>query len=63
MKIFKVEVTIGVTDEIFNEETSQEVGYDSMVNWIYEGEMYDGYKVLEISKPIEYTMIQSKHES
>lgn len=63
MKIFKVEVTIGVTDEILNEETSQEVGYDSMVNWILEGELYDAYKVLEISKPIEYTMIQSKHES
>jgi|TARA_R100000005_G_C4975999_1_gene187402 hypothetical protein len=62
MKILKVEVTIGITDEILRQH-QQELGYDAMVNWIYEGEMYDGYKVLEISKPIEYTMIQSKHES
>lgn len=63
MKIIKAEVTIAITDEILNEETGQEIGYDCMVNWIYEGELYDGYKVLEVSKPTEYTIIQSKHES
>ena len=47
MKILKTEVTIAITDEILSEETNQEIGYDCMVNWIYEGELYDGYKVLE----------------
>jgi len=63
MKIIKAEVTIAISDELLNQETGQEIGYDSMVNWIYEGELYEAYKVLEVSKPTEYTIIQSKHES
>ena len=29
-----------------------------MINWIYEGEIYDGYKVLDISESTKYKLVK-----
>ena len=38
-----------VTEEQLNAESTDRGGLDAMINLIYEGEIYDGYKVLDIS--------------
>ncbi len=47
-----------VTEEQLNAESTDRGGLDAMINWIYEGEIYDGYKVLDISESTKYKLVK-----
>ena len=57
-EILSVKVTIMVTEEQLNAESIDTGGLDAMINWIYEGEIYDGYKVLDISESTKYKLVK-----
>ena len=57
-EILSVKVTIMVTEEQLNAESTARGGLDAMINWIYEGEIYDGYKVLDISESTKYKLVK-----
>ena len=51
-------VTIAVTPAQEGSETSDKGGYNSMIDWLHEGQVYDSYTVLEVSDPIEYKLVK-----
>ena len=57
-KIMTTTVTIAITPEQQGSKTSYIGGYDSMINWLHEGQVYDSYTILEISDPIEYKLVK-----
>ena len=57
-EILSVKVTIMVTEEQLNAESTDRGGLDAMINWIYEGEIYDGYKVLDIYESTKYKLVK-----
>lgn len=57
-KIITTTVTIAVTPDQQGSETSDVGGYDSMIDWLHEGQVYDSYTVLEVSEPIEYKLVK-----
>ena len=57
-KIMTTTVTIAVTPDQQGNETSDMGGYNSMIEWLHEGQVYDSYTVLEVSDPIEYKLVK-----
>lgn len=54
IKIEKITVTIAYDDE------KTETAFDSIIESIYEGEIYDDYKLLEYDNPVEYEIVKKK---
>ncbi len=57
-KVITTTVTIAVTQDQEGSETSDMGGYDSMINWLHEGQVDASYTILEISDPIEYKLVK-----
>ena len=53
MKNIKIE-EIKVVIAYDTNETDR--AFDSVLEWIYEGEVYDNYKVLSYNNPVEYKL-------
>ena len=54
IKIEKITVTIAYDDE------KTETAFESIIESIYEGEIYDDYKLLEYDNPVEYEIVKKK---
>ena len=54
IKIEKITVTIAYDDE------KTETAFDSIIESIHEGEIYDDYKLLEYDNPVEYEIVKKK---
>ena len=57
-KIITTTITLAVTLDQEGKQTSDRGGYDSMCEWLYEGQVYDSYTILEITDPTEYKLVK-----
>lgn len=42
---------------------TESITFDRIISMVQEGELMGEYKLIDYDNPIEYTLIQSKHES
>ena len=42
---------------------TESITFDRIISMVQDGELMGEYKLIDFKNPIEYTLIQSKHES